>query len=58
MVKQANNVILTADGSKYGHSLSLNVAPISAINTLISDEQLDNAAAGALQEAGLDVIRV
>ena len=58
MVKQANRVILTADGSKYGHSLYLNVAPISAINTLISDEQLDDAAAGALQEAGLEVIRV
>jgi len=58
MVKQANSVVLTADGSKYGHSLSLNVAPISAIDTLISDEQLDDAAAAKLENAGLDVIRV
>ena len=58
MVKRANSVILTADGSKYGHSLSLNVAPISAIDTLISDRQLGDAAAEKLGNAGLDVIRV
>ncbi len=58
MVKQANNVILTADGGKYGHSLSLNVAPIGSIDTLISDEQLGDAAAKKLENAGLDVIRV
>lgn len=58
MVKRANRVILTADGSKYGHSLSLNVAPISAIDKLISDEQLGDAAAEKLENEGLEVIRV
>lgn len=58
MVKQAKKVILTADGSKYGHSLSLNVAPITAVDVLISDNQLSDAATQKLQAKGLDVIRV
>ncbi len=58
MVEQARKVILTADGSKFGRSLSLKVAPISAIDVLISDHQLSDADALALQNIGLEVIRV
>lgn len=58
MVKHARKVILTADGSKFGRSLSLKVAPISAIDVLISDHQLGDADAQTLQEIGVEVIRV
>ena len=58
MVQQSKKVILTADGSKYGHSLSLNVAPIAAINVLISDQQLGDADTKKLRATGLEVIRV
>lgn len=58
MVQRSKKVILTADGSKYGHSLSLNVAPIAAIDVLISDTQLDDAAAAQLRAAGVEVFRV
>lgn len=58
MVEQARKVVLTADGSKFGRSLSLNVVPISEIDVLISDHQLSDAEAQTLQEIGLEVIRV
>ena len=58
MVQQARKVILTADGSKFGRSLSLNVVPISEIDVLISDHQLSDANAQTLEEIGLEVIRV
>ena len=58
MVKQARKVILTADGSKFGRSLSLNVVPIDEIDMIISDHQLSDADAQTLEEIGLDVIRV
>ena len=58
MVQQSKKVILTADGSKYGHSLSLNVAPIAAIDVLISDQQLGDADTKKLRATGLEVIRV
>lgn len=58
MVQQSKKVVLTADGSKYGHSLSLNVAPITAIDVLISDHQLGDDDAAELQAAGVEVFRV
>ena len=58
MVQQSKKVILTADGSKYGHSLSLNVAPITAVDVLISDHQLSDADAEKLRAVGLEVFRV
>ena len=58
MVQQSKRVILTADGSKYGHIMSLNVAPISAVDVLISDNQLSDADTDELRAAGVDVIRV
>ena len=58
MVKQAKKVVLTADGSKYGHILSMNVAPMTAVDVLISDHQLNDSATRELRAKGLDVIRV
>lgn len=58
MVQKSKRVILTADGSKYGHSLSLNVAPITAIDVLISDHQLGDVDTDELRACGLEVIRV
>ncbi len=58
MVQQSKRVILTADGSKYGHCLSLNVAPITEIDALISDQQLGDADVAELRAVGVDVFRV
>ncbi len=58
MVQNSKRVILTADGSKYGHSLSLNVAPITAIDVLISDHQLGDVDTDELRACGWEVIRV
>lgn len=58
MVKNSKKVILTADGSKFGRALSLNVAPITDIDVLITDEQLSEKDAQALQALGVEVLRV
>lgn len=58
MVKQSRKVVLTADGSKFGRSLSLNIAPISAIDMLISDDQLSDENTQQLDDAGVEVWRV
>lgn len=58
MVNQAKKVILTADSSKYGRSLSLNVTPITGVDVLITDYQLPDQDADELARLGLDVIRV
>lgn len=58
MVKNSQKVILTADGSKYGHALSLKVAPISEVDVIITDNQLRKVDAEALQKIGVEVIRV
>ncbi|MEM9955409.1 MAG: D-beta-D-heptose 1-phosphate adenosyltransferase, partial [Chloroflexota bacterium] len=58
MVAHAKKVILTADGSKFGRTLSLKVAPIRAIDTIITDYQLRDTDVQALQDAEVDVLRV
>lgn len=58
MVEQAARVVLTADGSKYGHVCSLNVAPFAEIDMLISDKQLTDDAAAEIESTGVEVIRV
>ena len=57
MVQQANRVALVADGSKFGHVLSLNVAPLSAIDFLITDHQLNDEDIQAIKSVGVTVIQ-
>jgi DeoR/GlpR family transcriptional regulator of sugar metabolism len=58
MVAHAKKVILTADSSKFGRILSLKVAPISAIDTIITDNQLSDSDTQTLKQLGVDVLRV
>lgn len=57
MVKQANRVALVADGSKFGRTLSLNVAPLDNIDLLITDHQMSDADVQAVEAAGVTVLR-
>lgn len=56
MVQQAARVVLVADGSKFGRVNSLNVAPLSAIDILITDDQLSDEDLQAIKAAGVGVI--
>jgi len=57
MVQQAARVALVADGSKFGRLLSLNVAPLSAIDFLITDNQISDEDVQAIEAVGVTVIR-
>lgn len=58
MVKQASRVALVADGSKFGNVLSLNVAPLTQIDVLITDFQISAADVQAIQAIGVEVLQV
>lgn len=58
MVQQAHKVILVTDGSKFGRKQSLTVAPIQALDVLISDDRLSDSDAEQLAAIGLEVLRV
>jgi DeoR family transcriptional regulator of aga operon len=57
MVQQAARVVLVADGSKFGRVNSLNVTPLSAIDILITDNQLSDKDVQAIKAVGVTVIR-
>jgi len=48
--------IILADHSKFGRVSAVYLAPISAVDVIISDNRLDPATVSALQEQGLEVI--
>lgn len=58
IIKRAARVVLLADSTKCGTVLSLNVAPMSAIDMLISDTNLSDEYAEAFTQQGVEVIRV
>jgi len=51
-------VALVADSSKFGRGLSLNVAPLSRIDVLVTDTQLSDSDAQAIEAHGVTVLRV
>ena len=57
MIQQAARIIAVADGSKFGRVNSLNVAPLSAIDVLITDDQISDRDIQAIKTAGVTVIR-
>jgi len=57
MIQQAARVIAVADGSKFGRVNSLNVAPLSAIDVLITDNQISDRDMQAIKAAGVTVMR-
>ncbi len=58
IIKRAVRVVLLADSTKCGTVLSLNVAPISDIDILISDIDLSDEYVEAFTQQGVEVIRV
>jgi len=57
MVQQAARVVLVADGSKFGRVLSLNVAPLAAVDILITDNQISDEDVQAVEAVGVTVIQ-
>lgn len=57
MVQHAARVVVVADGSKFGRVNSLNVAPLSAIDVLITDDQISDRDVQAIKAVGVTVIR-
>jgi len=58
IIKRAARVVLLADSTKCGTVLSLNVAPMSDIDMLISDTDLSDEYVEAFTQQGVEVIRV
>lgn len=58
MVKQAKNVVLVADSSKYGHIRSLHVADLNELSHIITDNGLSDADVDDIQALGVEVLRV
>ncbi len=58
MVQRAARVALMADSSKFGQVRSLTVIPMSEVNVLITDTNLGDKETAALEELGVQVLRV
>lgn len=54
----ADRIIVVADGSKLGHVQLLNVAPLDAIDTLVTDGDPNDPTIVAAREAGVRVVCV
>jgi DeoR family transcriptional regulator, fructose operon transcriptional repressor len=57
MVQCANYVVVAADSSKVGHEDFVSFAPISSVDTLITDIELADADVRQLTDEGVEVIR-
>jgi DeoR family transcriptional regulator of aga operon len=58
MIKAARRVILLTDSSKLGQSGFIKVAPLTAVQTLITDTSLPDEARAALEGLGVEVVLV
>jgi DeoR family fructose operon transcriptional repressor len=56
MVRSANYVVVAADSSKVGREDFVSFAPISSVDTLITDTELDDADRHLLTEQGVEVV--
>lgn len=58
MLERAEKVVVLADSSKFGRVLSMGIAPLSAIDVLITDVNLSDRAASEIEAQGVDILRV
>jgi DeoR family transcriptional regulator, aga operon transcriptional repressor len=58
IVQRAEKVVLLADSSKYGKRQSLTIVPMDSVDLVITDKDLDDAAAERLERLGIEVLRV
>jgi DeoR family fructose operon transcriptional repressor len=56
MVRCANYVVVAADSSKVGREDFVSFAPISSVDTLITDSEISDTDRQALTDAGVEVI--
>ncbi|MDX6732955.1 MAG: DeoR family transcriptional regulator, fructose operon transcriptional repressor [Baekduia sp.] len=56
MVRAANYVVVAADSSKVGREDFVSFAPISSVDTLITDTELDDADRALFTEQGVEVV--
>ena len=56
MVRAANYVVVAADSSKVGREDFVSFAPISCVDTLITDPEISAEASRELTEQGVEVI--
>jgi DeoR family transcriptional regulator, fructose operon transcriptional repressor len=56
MVRSANYVVVAADSSKVGREDFVSFAPISSVDTLITDTELDDADRALFTEQGVEVV--
>lgn len=58
MVSKAQQAIVVADGSKIGRAALAQVAPIQAIDVLITDDSADSTELDRLRSLGIEVVVV
>jgi DeoR family transcriptional regulator of aga operon len=58
MIAHAEQVVLLADHTKFGNARALTVAPLNAINVLVTDSGMSNDHTRQIANAGVEVIRV
>ncbi|PRC52619.1 D-beta-D-heptose 1-phosphate adenosyltransferase, partial [Mycobacterium sp. ITM-2017-0098] len=56
MVRAANYVVVAADSSKVGREDFVSFAPITSVDTLITDPEISAADSAELGENGVEVI--
>ena len=57
MVRAANYAVVAADSSKVGREDFVSFAPISSVDTLITDPEISAADSAELSECGVEIIR-
>ena len=57
MVRAANYVVVAADSSKVGREDLISFAPITSVDTLITDHEISDADRAAFTEHGVEVVR-
>lgn len=58
MIRAARKVIIVADRSKFGHHSMIHVAPLSDIDQIVSDKELDPEFQRMLKNNDVDCILV
>jgi len=56
MIEVSHRVVLVADHEKFGHPAMFPLAPLSAVDVVVSDEALDPAHRAALERAGIELV--
>jgi DeoR family ulaG and ulaABCDEF operon transcriptional repressor len=56
LMRQAAELVVLADSSKFDTRSSMIVAPLSRVGTIVTDDGIEDAAAGMIEAAGIRLI--